>query len=328
MQNKYYIEYLRNGLEELLQNEDTFLIGEDIQEPYGGAFKVSKGLSDKFPEQIIHTPMSEHGFTGMAVGMALAGLRPIVEIMFGDFITLAVDQLVNHASKFRWLYNKDLNFVIRTPMGGYRGYGATHSQSLEKLFFGLPEIHVVAPSIIDDPGILLKNSISLGKPVLFIENKLDYSSKLITDIDNAYFREQDNSEFPIYNLFFDEKDDIECTIIAYSGMVRMAAKLQKDLYMEEEICTKIVAPSLISPLDFNKLYEILKNDENIIIVEEGHVPFGWGDTIISQMYQKGIRTNMKTFGAKNMVIGAAENIETSILPDFEIIKKTIIDMVD
>ena len=131
---KMYIEGLRNGIKKLLIDSDVILIGEDIEEPYGGAFKVSKGLSHEFPNQIINMPMSEQGFTGMAIGMSLAGMKPIVEIMFGDFITLIVDQLVNHAAKFSWMYEKKIHLVVRTPMGGYRGYGATHSQSLVKLF--------------------------------------------------------------------------------------------------------------------------------------------------------------------------------------------------
>ena len=101
-----YIKQLQNGLVTLLQDKDVYLIGEDITEPYGGSFKVSKGLSLEFPNQVIATPMSEQGFTGMGIGMALAGLKVIVEIMFGDFITLCADQMINHASKFVGLYDK------------------------------------------------------------------------------------------------------------------------------------------------------------------------------------------------------------------------------
>src|SRR4030043_400254 len=117
-------------------NINVYLLGEDVLDPYGGAFKVTRGLSTSHPQRVITTPISEAGFIGVATGMALRGLRPVVEIMFGDFTTLIADQLINHLTKFRWMYNDQVRvpLLIRTPMGGRRGYGHTHSQTLEKLF--------------------------------------------------------------------------------------------------------------------------------------------------------------------------------------------------
>ena len=113
-----YIDSLKEGLNNLLKNDSkVILLGEDIGEPYGGAFRVTKGLSSRYPKQVISTPMSESALTGIAVGMALNGYKPILEIMFGDFITLCADQIINHASKFPFLFGKDINMVIRTPMG-------------------------------------------------------------------------------------------------------------------------------------------------------------------------------------------------------------------
>ena len=128
-------------------NEKVYLLGEDILDPYGGAFKVTRGLSTNFPDRVLTTPISEAGIVGVAAGMALRGLRPVVEIMFGDFITLIADQLINHIAKFRWMYNDQVSLpmVVRTPMGGRRGYGPTHSQTLEKLFLGVPGLRVIAP---------------------------------------------------------------------------------------------------------------------------------------------------------------------------------------
>ena len=104
------------------------LLGEDISDPYGGGFKVTKGLSTLFPNRVLNTPISEPSIVGVATGIALRGLHPILEIMFGDFLTLCADQIINHASKFEWMYNKNVKvpLVIRVPMGGYRGYGPTH----------------------------------------------------------------------------------------------------------------------------------------------------------------------------------------------------------
>ena len=127
-------------LSALKQDERVYLLGEDILDPYGGAFKITKGCSSAYPGRVLAAPISEGGLAGVSAGMALRGLRPVLEIMFGDFITLTADQLINHISKFRWMYNNSVNLplVIRTPMGGRRGYGPTHAQTLEKFFIGVP----------------------------------------------------------------------------------------------------------------------------------------------------------------------------------------------
>ena len=154
-----YLNSLNQALRELLkENKGVYIIGEDIRDPYGGAFKVTKGLSLDFPDRVLNTPISEAAIVGIATGMAMRGLKPIVEIMFGDFITLAADQIVNHATKFNMMYANKVNvpLVIRTPMGGGRGYGPTHSQSLEKYFLGVPGLSVIAPSHFHNPGELLK----------------------------------------------------------------------------------------------------------------------------------------------------------------------------
>src|SRR5512139_2785089 len=162
------LESLNLALHQAFSDNNTvYLLGEDILDPYGGAFKVTRGLSTQFPERVLTTPISEAGFVGVAAGMAMRGLRPVVEIMFGDFITLIADQLINHITKFRWMYNDQvrLPLVIRTPMGGRRGYGPTHSQTLKKIFLGMPGLRVVAPATFrfDDgacsPGALLYKSI-------------------------------------------------------------------------------------------------------------------------------------------------------------------------
>ena len=170
-------------------DERVLLIGQDVLDPYGGAFKVTRGLSSKYPERVLTTPISEAGMVGVASGLAMRGLRPIVEIMFGDFLTLAADQLVNHAAKFRWMYNDQvrLPLIVRTPMGGRRGYGPTHSQTLEKLFFGVPGLRILSPAALGDPAELLFQLITESEdPVLFIENKLLY---LLPIDENAILKE-------------------------------------------------------------------------------------------------------------------------------------------
>ena len=157
-------------------NKTVFLLGEDVLDPYGGAFKVTRGLSTQFPHRVLTTPISEAGFVGVATGMALRGLRPVVEIMFGDFISLIADQIINHLTKFRWMYNDQVSvpLVIRSPMGGRRGYGPTHSQTLEKLFLGIPCLKVIAPAALSapdgskGPGELLYQAIITDDEIVYV----------------------------------------------------------------------------------------------------------------------------------------------------------------
>lgn len=154
------VESLNLGLQDSMRcMDDIVLLGEDIRDPYGGAFKVTKGLTAEFSDRILNTPISEAGFTGLAIGLAIGGMKPVVEIMFGDFATLCFDQLLNHAVKFNWMYAGQINVpvLIRMPMGGGRGYGATHSQSLEKYITGIPNLRVLALSRIHNAGLLVSN---------------------------------------------------------------------------------------------------------------------------------------------------------------------------
>jgi len=159
-----YVESINHALHGLLaEQENVYLIGEDLLDPYGGAFKAAKGLSTSYPDRVLTTPISEAGLTGVAIGMAMRGYRPIVEIMFGDFLMLCTDQIVNHATKFSYMYNEQVQvpLTIRTPMGGYRGYGPTHSQTLEAMFLGVPRLTILAPSHYHDPGDVLARGIML-----------------------------------------------------------------------------------------------------------------------------------------------------------------------
>ena len=321
-----YKESLIAGLEQLLAEPKCFLLGEDIEDPYGGAYAITKGFSTLFPGKIINTPMSEQGFTGMGIGMALAGYKPIVEIMFGDFTTLIMDQILNHASKFVEGFEKPLNMVVRTPMGGYRGYGATHSQSLEKLYVGLPNIAVISPSVLHEPGNLLVKAMGLGLPVIFAENKLDYTRKLFRaeKIAAAFNIEYHGDDFPIAEVTFPD-EEAEVTIVCYGGLICPLLQTLYDLYMEEEVAVRLLDISSLSPMDFDLLESLLKDSKKVLTVEEGHIPFGIGDTIISQMAQRGLRAQFKSYGASQHIIGSSQKAEALALPQMEDIKDIILN---
>ena len=168
---------LNAALHEIFERDErVYLLGEDLLDPYGGAFKISQGLSTRWPDRVLTTPVSEPSMFGVAAGLALRGYRPILEIMFGDFIALGLDQVVNGIAKFRAMFDDRVTvpLVVRTPMGGRRGYVPTHSQSLEKLLVGVPGITVVAPSECHDLGGMLAEAVDDDEPVFFIENKLMY----------------------------------------------------------------------------------------------------------------------------------------------------------
>ena len=321
-----YKESIISGLERLLADPKCFLLGEDIADPYGGAYTLTKGMSAKFPGKIINTPMSEQGFTGLGVGMALAGYKPMIEIMFGDFSTLIMDQILNHASKFVEGFEKKLHLVVRDPMGGYRGYGATHSQSLEKLYVGLPNIAVISPSVLHEPGDLLVKAMGLGVPVIFAENKLDYTRKMFKaeKIADAFEIQYHGGDFPIAEATFPD-EDAEITIVSYGGLISPLLQLMYDIYMEEEEAVRLLDVSSLSPMDFDLLHSLLKDCKKVLTVEEGHIPFGIGDTVISQMVQRGMTTKFKTIGAKQHIIGTSKEAEALALPQMDEIKDVILN---
>ena len=321
-----YKESLISGLEKLLSDPKCFLLGEDIADPYGGAYTITKGMSAKFPGKIINTPMSEQGFTGLGVGMALAGYKPMIEIMFGDFSTLIMDMILNHASKFVEGFEKKLHLVVRDPMGGYRGYGATHSQSLEKLYVGLPNIAVISPSVLHEPGDLLVKAMELGVPVIFAENKLDYTRKMFKaeKIASAFDIQYHGGDFPITEVTFPD-EEAEVTIVSYGGLISPLLQTLYDLYMEEEVAVRLLDISSLSPMDFDLLESLLKDSKKVLTVEEGHIPFGIGDTIISQMVQRGLKAQFKTIGASQHIIGTSKEAEALALPQMEDIKNVVLN---
>lgn len=193
--------------EALLRNMERdariLLLGEDIESPYGGAFKVTQGLSDRFPGRVRNTPISEAAIVGVGSGLALGGFIPVCEIMFGDFLTLAADSLINHASKFHQMYNgqAQVPLVVRTPMGGRRGYGPTHSQSLEKHFVGLPHTRVLALHGRYDPGSVYDQLLStIDRPTIVVENKSLYSARLGEPVPDGFALEHNDEPYPASRL--------------------------------------------------------------------------------------------------------------------------------
>ena len=269
------LESLNTALHEAFSaDERVYLLGEDILDPYGGAFRVTAGLSTRYPDRVLTTPISEAGIVGVAAGMALRGLFPVVEIMFGDFITLIADQLVNHITKFRWMYNDQVRVpvVIRTPMGGRRGYGPTHSQTLEKLYLGVPGLRVLAPTNFGNPGDLLYKAILEEEdPVLFIENKLLYLNTVQNEDTLSEFNirtskepllnrdDQKNYQDETFSLTIKGAPQPGITVVAYGHMADLARQAVSKLAFEFEIFTELIVPTQLAPFQMDTLLTSVRN---------------------------------------------------------------------
>jgi pyruvate/2-oxoglutarate/acetoin dehydrogenase E1 component len=316
----------------LAENIKVLLLGEDIRDPYGGAFKITRGLSKKFSERVINTPISESAITGIGTGLAMNGFLPIVEIMFGDFLTLCCDQIVNHASKFRWMFNDKVSvpLIIRTPMGGYRGYGPTHSQTLEKIFLGIPGIEIVAPSLFHNPGNLLKYCVAKKEFTLFVENKVNYPKELI---DMTALNEYDCKVIGECNdqtvIIKNKNQEVDVTLLCYGGMASFAQEAASEVFLKEEIASEVIIPSRIKPLNLAPVVDSIDKSGRLIVIEEGTLENGWGSEIVAKLqnllFGKFIKPISRVAG-KNMPIGNAVTIERDCLPTKETIKLAIMDL--
>lgn len=328
-----YLESLRNGLREsLLEDERVIVLGEDIIDPYGGAFKVTLGLSSDFPDRVISTPISEAGFTGAACGLAIRGLLPVVEIMFGDFLTLCADQIINHIAKFAAMYpGVTVPLVIRTPMGGGRGYGATHSQSLEKLFLGVPGLTVVSPSLAHDPGKVLKRGILAdASPVLFIENKSLYGQDLCHggNGDLTVHTVEDSAGYPVAVVRNMPDSPPDVLLMAYGGASSLVLSVMRK-YVEEEISLKAIFPSRLQPIAIREILKESSENPLIIILEEGSASFNWGSEMAAILYEN-FRTSMRKpiirLSAKDSIIPCAKDLEQDVLLNEDKLDKAIMEL--
>lgn len=312
------LDSLNSALHRAMENDPrVYLLGEDILDPYGGAFKVTRGLSTRFPDRVLTTPISEAAIVGAATGMALRGLRPVAEIMFGDFVTLIADQVVNHAAKFRWMYNDQASvpLVIRAPMGGRRGYGPTHSQSLEKMFLGVPGLKVLAPSALGDPGALLEAAIADDDPVLFVEHKLLYTRPLLEagQGDLADFTlETGGGPFPYFVLRPPYPPRL--TLAAYGYNFELARAAALELMMEHEIFAEMVVFSQLSPFDLTPLFDSLARTHRLLTVEEGTLTLGWGAEVAARAVETVNSLQVRRVAARDLPIANSRPLEDAILP--------------
>jgi len=312
-------------IEEMLAEDPACcLIGEDLLHPYGGAFKVSRDLSLRFPQQVRSAPISEAAIVGMAIGLALAGHRSIAEIMFGDFMTLTLDQLLQHASKFVSMYGRrvPLPLVVRTPMGGRRGYGPTHSQSIEKHFLGIPDLRVVALNRRCPPRAVYAAVRSSAEPVLIIENKVLYTRHWESGSPVGFSMELSSDAFPVVRMRPGAaRHDV--TIVCYGGMMESVEAAALAAFDEHEVICEVLCPSLLHPLDIEPIAESVRRSGRIVLVEEGPTFAAWGSEVLAQLVVTGVRIDAAVRLGHDGIIPSCFERECELLPDTNAIIEAI-----
>jgi len=268
-------EALREGIaEEMRRDPSVFCLGEDIAVPggWGGAFTVTLGLEKEFPDRMLNTPIAELGFFGAAVGAAIMGMRPIVDVQYGDFLFLAMDQIVNNAAKLRYMSGGTIKvpMVMRAPVGA-TGRGSQHAQNMERYFTGVPGIKVVAVSNAYDAKGILKSAVRDDNPVLIFEHKLLYGSKGARTEPGAIDATSDIPEDD-YTVPLDRaavrRTGSRVTILAWLLMVHNALQACEPL-SAEGVEAEVIDVRVLSPVDYDTIGESVKKTGRVVIVEEG-----------------------------------------------------------
>ena len=318
--NAFFDEYLG-------KDKNMVYLGEDILSPYGGAFKVSKNLSDKYPSQLFSTPISEQAITGITNGLALAGMKPYLEIMFGDFVTLSLDQIINHASKFYHMYNKQVTcpMVLRTPMGGGRGYGPTHSQTLDKFLIGIDNVKTIALNTLIDPALLYREIHNEIHPVVVIENKLDYGRKIARKKLPNYIYEKSNHKYPLIRLR-PVKSTPTATIVTYGGMVETLLNSVEDLFVDLDIKAEVFVLTKIHPLEIDAVVQSVEQTGKLYVIEEGSSFAGVGAELIANISESTNKPFIsRRIGSLPVPIASSKSLEEKVITNKNTIVKIIKD---
>lgn len=324
MRELTFLEAIRETLQQQMRKDSrVFLLGEDIG-IYGGSFGVTKGLVEEFGEERVRdTPISELGMTGVAVGAALTGLRPIVDFQFSDFIALALDQIVNQAAKIRYMYGGkgSVPLVIRTPGGSGTGAAAQHSQSLEAWLTHIPGLKVIQPSTAYDAKGLLSAAIEDENPVIFYEHKLLYKTK----------GEVPKSPYSIPLGKADVKRaGKDVTIVATGIMVLRALEAAEEL-KGGNFSVEVIDPRTLVPLDEQCILKSVAKTGRLLVVHEAVKRSGYGAEIASIVAEKGfsyLKSPIKRLGGHPVPIPNNKYLERAAVPQKEDIVDKVKELVE
>ena len=314
-------EQLNLALHDLLAADPSaLLLGEDIADPYGGAVKVTRGLSTRFPDRVLTTPISEAGITGVAGALALCGDTVIVEMMFADFVGLAFDQIVNFASKSVTMYGErvPMRVIVRCPAGGRRGYGATHSQSLQKHFIGVPDLSVHELSPVHPAAETLARIRRTAAPALLVEDKSLYPAPVMTGerVDELFSRQFLDDDRNLALLHIDGAGAPETVIIAGGGMVHRCLAAARRLTLETERLCAVLVPAQLYPLDLRAAYPVLTAAGQIAVAEESTAGGTWGTEVAATLYRElwgRLAAPIVQVHSRDSIIPAAPHLEAHVL---------------
>jgi pyruvate dehydrogenase E1 component beta subunit len=309
---------------EMRRDDNVFLMGEDVG-LYGGAFGVSVGMFEEFgPQRVKDTPISEAAIAGAAAGAAMTGMRPIAEIMFSDFITIAMDQLVNQAAKIRYMFGgaAKVPMVLRAPSGSGTGAAAQHSQSPEAWFCNAPGLKVVIPSTPADAKGLLIAAIRDDNPVLFLEQKLLYRTK--GDVPEGDY------VVPLGKAVV-HREGTDVTLITYGRMLPMCMDAAAKLEKEQGISVEIVDPRTLVPLDKGTIISSAKKTGRVLIVHEACQTGGFGGELAAVIADSEafyyLDAPIKRYGGLDVPIPYCPELEKNVVPTSENVINKVIELV-
>jgi acetoin:2,6-dichlorophenolindophenol oxidoreductase subunit beta len=325
MRKTTYIQAINEALkEEMRRDENVFLLGEDIGH-YGGLFRVTRNLMDEFgTNRVIDTPISEQGFMGMAVGAAMVGLRPIVELMYMDFYLVCADQIFNQAAKMHYMSGGLLKvpLVLRGQHGGGKKYGSQHSQAVESTFAQFPGIKVVCPATPYDAKGLLVSAIRDDNPVVFLEHKM------------LYFTRGDLPEVGEEVIVPIGKADVkregkDLTLVTFSYTLLQALEAAEELAAEHGIDVEVVDLRSIVPLDMETIYTSVAKTGRLLAVHESQSNLGIGAEIVARIYEEApqlLTQPARRLGMAPVSIPVSGKLEEEILPWKNNIKAAVLDI--
>ena len=304
--------------EEMERDPKVFIMGEEVG-LWGGTYAVTKGFLDHFgAERVRDTPISEAAIVGAGVGAAMAGLRPVSELMTINFAFVAMDHIVNQAAKMRYMFGGQMQvpLVIRTSSGGGRQLGATHSQTPDAIFAHFPGLHVVAPGTPADAKGLLKAAIRSNDPVLFIEQATLYQVRGEVP-DGDYVEEIGKSKI--------QRPGKDVTIVTYSKMLQVSLKAAEKL-AKEGIDAEIVDLRSLRPLDMGPVLESVRKTNRAVVVEEGWRSFGVGSEVASRIYEEAfdyVDAPVRRVAQTEVPLPYNRTLEQSALPQVEDVIKAV-----
>ncbi len=300
-------------------DERAWLLGEDVADPYGGAFKVTQGLSTAYPDRVLSTPLSENGITGVAGGLALCGDTVIVEIMFGDFAGLAFDPILNLITKSVAMYGEctPMRVVIRCPVGGGRGYGATHSQSPQKHFIGIPHLALYELSPLHDAADVLAAALRRDEPAMLFEDKVLYTRRRYVDgrVDDRLAFELRGADGNWARVHDPDATGAPTLVIAPGGVADRAIAAATRA-AERGRTVEVLVPARLYPVDVDGLRDLLDGAHGVIVAEESTAGGTWGSEVAARLHAEAwplLRGPVELVSSADRVIPSAPHLERTVL---------------